>query len=611
VEVKSGIELSVEEIIARWQQNREAQRQKLENYMASSFMSLHFETTNLEPGFDFSMQFEQFFSRDGGMELAQKAFFINGVNYGKNHEFPLPEIEPEKVLTQPLELKLNERYEYKLLGTEQINGAMCFLVGVEPKVQDEALYSGKIWIDGATFREVKLYLTQRGVKSNVLVNVETQNYELVRDQKGNQFNLLRSISAQQLLNAAGRDFVLQRTVQFSDYVINTPQFSGALAAEHSSNDPMYRDTDQGLRPLRKKNGERILVEQNAKRVKALVSGLMYGATFNFPIPFLGVSTVDFDFHHTGAQLSTFFAGPILISDLSKQFRPKFRLAADLALTGVPGENLIYSNNTQLLQGQTWTWEQTAGLRASWQAATHLSVTASNYFAYDNFLRTSQADETYELPRNGLNVLPGLEMKYTRDGYVFDAQGIRGERIGWRPFGCVSLAQPPAGCGSTSPNTPPENALLMQRPQNAFTLYDAVFNKDYYIRKFTKGGWDLEYWGGDQLDRFSRYSTSFLTTPRLHGIPPGADFFDALAMANVHYGFNVMDLVKVDGMYAYARGRNLDESPQFRKFDGLELNFNTPGPFGALLQGTVSYALDGNIPRYNSRWAVYILMFKPR
>jgi hypothetical protein len=610
VEVNSGVELSVEEIIARWQQNREAQKQKLENYMASTFMSLHFESTNLEPGFDFSMQLKQFFSRDGPTELAQKEFYINGVKFGKNHEFPLPEIEPEKVMTQPLELKLNERYEYKLLGTEQVNGIVCFVVGVEPKVQDEALYSGKIWIDGTTFREVKQSLSQRGVKSNVLVNVETQNYEVVRDEKGNPFNLLRSMSAQQLLNAAGRDFVLQRTVEFSDYVINSSNFTALLAVEHNSDDPMFRDTDQGLRSLRKKNGARVLVDQSAKSIKSRVGGLMYGGTFNFPIPFFGTSTVDFDFHHTGAQLSTFFAGPILISDLSKQFRPKFRLAVDLALTGVPGENRIYGNNTELLQGEVWTWEQTTGLRASWGATTHLSVTASNYFAYDNFLRTSQADEQYELPRNGLNILPGLEIKYSRKGYVFDAQGTRGERIGWRPFGCVSLAQNPPGCGSSSPNPPPENALLAQRPQNAFTLYDADLNKDYYIRKFTKGGWDLSYWGGEQLDRFSRYFPSFLTSPRLHGIPPGTDSFDAIAMANVHYGFNVLDLVKVDGMYAYARARNLDESLQFRKFDGLELNFNTPGPWSTLVQGTVSYALDGNIPRYNSRWAVYILIFKP-
>jgi len=355
VEVKSGVDLSVEEIIARWQQNREAHKQKLENYMASSFLSLHFESTNLEQGFDFSMQLKQFFSRDGQVELAQKEFYINGVKFGKNHEFPLPEIEPEKVMTQPLELNLNERYDYKLLGTEQVNGAMCYVVGVEPQVRaetrDEALYSGKIWIDGTSFRDVKQSLSQRGIKSNVLVNVETQNYELVRDDKGNQFNLLRSISAQQLLNAAGRDFVLQRTVQFSDYIINTPQFTDVLAAEHTSDDPMFSETDQGLRSLRKKNGERVLVDQSAKSIKSLVAGLMYGGTFNFPIPFLGTSTVDFDFHHTGAQLSTFFAGPILVSDLSKQFRPKFRMALDLALTGVPSQNRIYGNNTELLQGE--------------------------------------------------------------------------------------------------------------------------------------------------------------------------------------------------------------------------------------------------------------------
>ncbi len=606
VEVKGGVELKVEEIIARWQQNREAQKQKLENYLASSFMSLHFEGTNLGPGFDVSMQLTQFFSRAGQTEVAQKEFYVNGVKFGKNREFPLPQIEPEKVLTQPLELKLNERYDYKLLGTEQVNGAMCYVIGVEPKdkTRDEALYSGKIWIDGTTFREVKQYLNQRGAKSNVLVNTETQNFELVRDSKGNQFNLLRSISAQQLLNAAGRDFVVQRTVRFSDYVINTPEFSGTLAAEHSSDDPMFRDTDEGLRSLKKKGGERVLVEKSTKRIRALIGGAMYGGTFNFPIPFLGISVADFDFHHSGAQLSTFFAGPILVSDLSKQYRPKFRLALDLSLNGLPGENRLYSGNTEDVQGDVWTWEQTVGLRASWQASTHLSVTASTYFAYDNFLRTSQAAEQYELPRNGLNVLPGLEIKYNSKGYVFDAQGTRGERINWRPFGCTSQALPPAGCGSASQD------LLEQRSQNAFTLYNADFNKDYYIGKFTKGGWDMSYWGGNQLDRFSRYFPSFLSSPRLHGIPPGTDSFDAIAMADVHYGFNVMDFMKVDGMYSYARARNLDESFRFRKFDGLELNFNVPGPKGILVQGTVSYALDGNIARYNSRWAAYLLIFKP-
>ena len=113
-----------------------------------------------------------------------------------------------------------------------------------------------------------------------------------------------------------------------------------------------------------------------------------------------------------------------------------------------------------------------------------------------------------------------------------------------------------------------------------------------------------------MDRFSRYSPSFFSEPRLHGIPGGTDTFDAIATANGHFGFNMMDVIKVEGMYSYARARNLSESSQFRKFDGVETNFNVAGPMGTLIQGTVSYALDGNIARYNSRWGFLVMIFQP-
>ena len=464
MEVKGGVDLKLEEIIARWQQNREAQKQKLENYLASSFMSLHFEGTNLGPGFDVSMRLRQFFSRDGQTEIAQKEFYVNGVKFGKNHEFPLPQIEPEKVLTQPLELKLNERYDIQAAGhgANQRSHVLRDRSRAQGKVRDEALYSGKIWIDGTTFREVKQYLSQRGAKNNVLVNTETQNFELVGDDKGNQFNLLRSISAQQLLNAAGRDFVLQRTVQFSNYVINTPEFSGDLAAERSSDDPMYRDTDQGLRSLKKKGDERVLVETSTKRITSLIGGAMYGGTFNFPIPFLGISIADFDFRHTGAQLSTFFAGP----------HPGFG-----SLEAVPAE---------VPSGAGFVSERAAGREPHLQrqhgvdARGHMDMGANRRTA--GLLATHhpsqpdgdrltlpmttssgpvEADEQYELPRNGLTVLPGVEVKYNRKGYVFDAHKVHGvsASIG-EPFGCTSLDPPPTGCGSTSLNPPPQNTLVV-------------------------------------------------------------------------------------------------------------------------------------------------------
>jgi hypothetical protein len=611
VEVKSGIDLSVEEIVARWQQYREAQKRKLDNYQASNFMSLHFESTSVAQAFDISMRLREFFERGGKMEFEQTELYVNGVKFSYKREFPLPQLEPEKVLTQPLELTLNERYTYKLLGTEQIEGSQCYVVGVEPKSLDENLYSGKIWIDGVSFREVRQTLSQRGAKSNIVVNVETQNFALVGDGQGNQFNLLRSVSAQQTLNAAGRDFLLQRTLQFSDYAINTPRYAEELTAARRSDAPMYRETDQGLRELKIKNGERVLQQTSDKRIVSLVGGAMYAGTFNFPIPIAGISMADFDFHHTGAQLSTFFAGPILATDLSKQYATKYRLAADLALSALPGENRVYCAavpkstacsgkpaDTEVTEEEMWTWEQTIGARASWQATPHISATAFTYLAYDIFRRTSDTSLSYALPRNGMALLPGLQLKLTEKGYIFAADGTRGERIAWKQFGCPAS---PAITGC-----PPAS----QSPQSGYTLYDADLNKDYYIRKFTKGGWDLAYYGGDQLDRFSRYFPSFFSNPRIHGIPGGTDSFDAIAMSNVHYGFNVMDLMKFEGMYSYARARNLDESSHFKKFDGLEANFNTAGPKGTLIQGTVSYALDGNIARYNSRWGMIIMVFKP-
>jgi hypothetical protein len=598
VDVTTGADLTVEQIVARWQQYREAQRRKLDNYISSSFMNLHFESTNVISAFDVSMQIKRFYNRSGQMELAQTALYVNGVKFNNKYEFPLPQLEPEKVLTPPFELKLNERYTYKLLGREKIDGTLCYAVDVQPRAGAADLYSGKIWIDVATFREVKQTLSQRGDNSNIVANVETQNYDLVPDGKGNRFNLLSSISEQQTLNAAGRDFLLQRSIQFSGYEINVPQFDSLLAAEHRSLDPMYRDTDHGLRTLKKQGDERILVESTQKRISSIVAGAMYEGTFNFPIPIAGLTIADFDYRHTGAQLSTFYAGVLLATDLSKQFGSKYRLSGDLALSAIPGEERLYSGNAESTGAQAYAWAEDIGARATWLATKHLSLTATGYLEYDFFHATSDTSNAYVLPRNGVALIPGAQVRFTDKGYIFTADGSRGQRLGWRQFGCTAPSLQADGCS-------PAHTL-----QSGYTLYDGDLNKDYYFTKFTKGGWDASYYGGNQLDRFSRYFPSIFSQPNIHGIPAGTDSFDAIAMVNAHYGFNVMDFVKLDLMYNYARARNEEESSHFRKFDGLESHIDTPGPFGTLIQSTVSYAIDGNLDRYNSRWGVLFLILKP-
>ena len=609
VNVTARANLTVEEIIARWQQYRESQRQKLDHYIASCFMTLHFDSTAVTPGFDISMPMKQFSdNRSGVIEWAQTGFYIDGVKLKTKREFPLPQLEPEKVVTQPLELKLNEKYSYKLLGTDQVNGVYTFVVGVEPRENIEALYSGKIWIDGTTFRHVKMYLTQRGAKSNMVANTETQMYELVSDGKGNQFNLLASIYAQQTLNAADRNFVLEKTYKFSDYSINSPDFEGALAASRASDEPMFRETADGLHSLKKQGTQRVEQPNNKKKVESIVAGTFYEGTYNFPIPLLGFSLVDFDWKHTGSQLSIFFAGPILAADLSHQYGRRFRLGFDIAASGLPSENRVFcgststcpsTGNTEVNAQEFWNWQETAGLRATWQATTGLGLTVSSYVLYNYYRATSDTDKTFVLPQNGVTLLPSAELKYARHGYSLSAEAEEGWRPNWKPFGFP-------GDSTTTPAIPANMTAALPH----YTRYYGEFDKNVYFGKFTRGGVDFSYYGGNQLDRISRYWPALFSQPNIHGIPGGTDSFDAIALARAYYGFNVAEFVKFEGSYNYARARNESESLRFKRFDGVEFDASTGGPWGTYLQSSVMYALDGNIPRYNSRWSGVIMIFKP-
>ena len=72
----------------------------------------------------------------------------------------------------------------------------------------------------------------------------------------------------------------------------------------------------------------------------------------------------------------------------------------------------------------------------------------------------------------------------------------------------------------------------------------------------------------------------------------------------------MDVMKVEGLYNRAWAQNRDEGQRFKTYDGLELGLGTVGPWSTFIQGTVTYALSGNLDRYQSRWGVYLLVYRP-
>jgi len=579
--------LRVEEIVARWQQYRAAQQRELDNVSADCLLSLHFGATPLGSGLDVALELRQFVDRSGQRDWVQRGFLVNGVRFRNPRGFSLPQLEPEKVVAQPLELALQEKYRYALVGTDTVDGTLTYVVSIEPEDPKAVLFTGKVWIDGVTFRQIRMQLQQRGGRSSILSQVETQEYHLVPSEGGREFNLLRSITSRQLVSAAGRSLLVERTYRFSGYQTNSPAFASSRAEAMASDLRMYRDTDEGLRVLRREGDTRV-VEPPKSRVRSLLGGVLYDGAFDFPVPLAGFSLVDYDFRRTGGELSVFFAGPILATNLTRKAGERFRYGMDLALSAIPQNNRVFEGSDEVVGETLWMWEETLGVRASWQARPGVNLAGSSYLSLNLFSPTDDTDPSFQASGQGFTVQTSGELKLTRSGFTLTGTALRGDRLGWPQIGTDDASAVPT----------------------SFVKYWGEASKQFYLGKFTKAAVNASYYGGERLDRFSRYQPSFLSPPRIRGIPSGTDTFDAIGVAGVQFGFNAMDVVWVEAMYDHAWGRNLEESPSFRDFDGLGLDLGTVGPWGTFVKGTVTYALRGNLDRYNNRWGLYLLIFKP-
>ena len=581
--------LRVEEIVARWQQFKATQKHRLDNYMGECLLSLHFEPTVLGSGFDVSLQMRLFADRSGQRDWAQDAFFVNGVRFNSRRGFPLPQLEPEKVVSQPLDLALDEKYRYTLVGTDTVNGVLCYVVAIEPEESGDVLFSGKVWIDGVLFRQVRMQLQQSGGRSHIVSHVETQDYELIGADAGGPYNLLKSIYVQETLNAAGRSFLLEKTYAFSNYVVNSTEFDRLLAEVRASDRRMFRDTDDGLRVLRSEGGTRV-VDPPVNRIRSIVVGALYEGSYDYPIPLAGLSTVNFDFRGTGAQLSVFFAGPILATNLSKQVSSRFRFGIDLALSAIPRSDRVFDGDVEASDQRMWVFEEGAGVLANWQATPGISFGASSHLTMNLFRPADETADDFSASGHGYTLLTAGEVKFMHRGFGLTANVLQGQRFDWSDLGYAD------GTGGTS--------------NSRFTKYSGEFAKQFYVGPFSKLSLWTAYYGGDDLDRFSRYQPSFLARPRIRGIPGGVDAFDAVGVAGVQYGFDVMEVFKVEGLYNRAWAQNRDEGQSFRNYDGLELGLGTVGPWGTFIQSTVTYALRGNLDRYGSRWGLYLLVYRP-
>lgn len=600
-DVAAKRELSADEIVARHQQARAAQDRLLATYVANVRMQQHFRPTSTDPGFDVVTD-NRYFSDREGVEWEELSFSVNGTKWGADRP-PFPLLQPEKVLTPPLDLALTNDYRYRLEGVTDVGGVRCYAVRFDPLTSSVTHYRGTVWIDTATFRRVKLQATQTGLSAPVVSNEETVRFASVGQVNGRDIYLPDESVSQQIVLIAGRNILVEKSSTFRDYELNPSDFGGRRLEARRGSRIMYRETDRGIRYFVKEGDTRVVSDRATTSAKAMAMGATIDPSYGFPLPMFGINYLDFELGgDRDAQLALLFAGVLALGNVQ---RPKLwgtplDGSVDFFAIAVPGSDKLYDARGEREAERVLTWPLSAGANLGWQFTSFQKLSAQYQFRFDGYLHDRTTAEDYVTPSTTTTHGLGGAYEYRRGGYSVVANAAWFGRASWRPWG-------------------PADALV-ESPQT-YTKYSLGVTKEYFLSVFSKLRVNAAWFGGERLDRFSKYQFGLFDETKVHGVPASGVRFGELAMLRGSYSFNVFEQYRFDIFLEGAVGRDKDASrplgaarvatsDPWLPITGLGAAFSLRAPWNTILRADVGKSFLPERYKENGSVVVQIMLLKP-
>jgi hypothetical protein len=607
-QVETSHELTAEEIIARHQEFQADQDRRLQSVMAEAVISYHYTVASARFSIDVSTRNRFFWDRATGAEWEQLDFYFNGVRWTGKKPPDLPLIQPEKVVTLPLDLHLDKSYEYRLLGTDAAEGRDCYLLEFIPREGQEHLYRGRVWIDRKSFAKVRVSSVQTGLEPPVTSNDERDDYGPAPGSGENPLWVLQRIDGQQRHTLAGVNLIVLREVRFTDFILNSPDFEARRQEAYASDHTMMRDTQEGFRYLdRSEAGQRTVRTTQTRSTLLGAVGLYRQQNLDYPvIPLLGVDYFSFDFRHTKNQVNFFFAGAILQASWQNPSVGKTKVDAGASVLGIAfsATDRYYVGDEEI---------ETVAVRQRPQAlSANLGYPLGNFFKvkalasvdYEQFGHSEDAAGSFVVPSDTMVLGFGGQGQFDRRGWTVQARAQRFHRTDWEPWGDRDPAS--AAVGSLYSEFDPDDATFLR--------YQGQISKQIVLPYFQKVIVDAEYLTGDRLDRFSKYQFSFFDT-RVRGFSGSGVRFDRGTRASGSYLFNLANVVRFQATVDWARVRNEDLSagdPELgglQRFTGAGISGNFMGPWNTLFQFDYGIAVQSDIPGLKGEQEFEILLFK--
>ena len=516
VEVTAARTLTVEEILAAHQAAAARQSARVRTLIATGTSVLTFQVPGLPA--PMAVTAGTVLYRKGPLaEMEQRDLRLSGVPVamGQDGVPRLPLVQPERVAAPPLSITLGDAYRYRLDGEEERSGRACYVVGFEPQAADHPSLRGRAWIAKDGFGLVRLEGEQTGLRGAIVSSRQTDEFRPL-DVEGTESWLLVRSDVDQVYEGPGHRTPIHRVVAFDHVEPNPPDFDSRLAAARTSPAVMMRETPDGFRYL-KRAGEAATagevaaddggraVGDRASRVWSVAAGTLFDPNIDRPLPFAGLSYLDFDVLGTGAQMTALLAGPFA------------QVAVSVPSVGGPGLQIQASAFASLARYNDRSFR--AGLerydenlrqrpfRASVAALRRLGPRVRLRAAYELDAVRLEANDTtavdFRVPESPVAHGLRLGLEWERGAWSATVWGSAAGRQAWRAWGRPGDYAPDA-------RTYQKAALTLART--------FVFGRGAITRL------EASALGGRDLDRFSRFTFDAFDN-RLRGYPSAGVRFD--------------------------------------------------------------------------------------
>jgi hypothetical protein len=627
IETTRGRELTAEEIIARHQQVEKIQNDRLDRWMARGRIDYHFRFVQGGSTVDVSIDTHYFWERGGELEWEEIDYYINGNLVGWKKFPQIPLIQPEKVITLPLDLTLDRTYVYRFVGREKIGGREAYVLQFQPQDPDapSSLYRGRVWIDTLEFYRVKVSLIQTQLESPILSNEEVDRFGSRDDAAGNRFWMLDKIDGQQVWNTAGRNFVVRREVTFLDYEINPSRetFEERRGEAYASTHNMMRDTEEGFRYLdREPDGTRTLKEPRTSQWFAAAGAFKDNSTDGVQ-PFAGANYFNFDVGGKNVQIEALIGGVVNFFTASKPDLAGGKLSATVDAFG---SALFFSDKTffedeELTEERIDVRGQNLNFRLGVHAAQFVklnfigSLTFRQYDENDDGKKAvaayNEANLTqslvFVLPENHTQATGGFELEFNRRGYSIVASAGWSARSDWEEWGLFD--QFSTSFVSYDPATDLYVDTVAPPLRDEFAKWDVTGFKEWYLPSFQKVRTEVNYLDGSRLDRFSKYEFNLFGDDRLSGFAGSGVRFDRGVIARAGYSFNLFEAIRLDGVVENAWIRDETAFDETKSFTGLGITLNLVGPWKTIISANYGRAMASDIPDLEGEDEFFVLILK--